>query len=199
MAAENRELELAADAAPAPAGTIASDAFAPPEAATDDEPVDFRAGEPPAGERVAPAPSAPAAASAVLPGAHAEAPGRPPPLVTAGRWLVVPRHRFAVGCAVALLFGFLVANLYKSAQWSSAVAESNRTLRAEYADTTDVESWRALDDVRASEREVLTARRFHIGVTASLLWLAVAGGVGYVWFRRVDWDAVARRVDASSE
>lgn len=202
-------LDGADDAAPATAdAAFAPDeaAFAPPESDHDELKlaVDLRpASEPPAaagefltlapeGEPAPPAPpSAPRPAS--LPPAFApEQAARTDAVSRARRALASDdRLRFTAGVLLILALGFLPAHLLASVREDSAYSQVRKEVRAAYAEVRTADQWHALDPYLAGQLDVMDSQRTNITVTSLLLWALVAAGLGFVWFRVIDWNRLA--------
>lgn len=103
------------------------------------------------------------------------------------------RIRFAAGVLVAVLIGFIPATIVASVREGSAYAAIDTKLRDRYAAVASDEEYAALDGARASALETKYAERREIALIAVVIWAAVAGGLAYVWFRRVPWDQLSRR------
>jgi hypothetical protein len=129
-------------------------------------------------------PAAPPA-PAVWPGASGTAP-RP------NGWSAVPglgssRSRFVVGVLLAVVLGFVPANLVASWRERSAYAAIDDKVAAAQSAADAPDSYAALDAFRASQLEAKRGARRTIAMTAMLIWAAVGGAVAYGWFRRMPW------------
>jgi hypothetical protein len=182
-------------AAPAAPG---ADQFAPPEAEAADLTIDLaspprRASAPVA---VPPSPGASSGAIAVprtqtpaaLPAPATAAPGgvaaRGGPLAR----LADPTLRFVVGVVLCLGLAFIPAFLVDRARAVPALAEVDRTLQQRQAQVVTTEDWQQLDTVRATFRARKADTQREHAITMAAIWLVLAGGLAYVWFRRLDWD-----------
>jgi hypothetical protein len=105
-----------------------------------------------------------------------------------------PRARFAAGVAVAFAVGLLPAQLFASWRNASAQDEIRSDLEAEYARADTPEAWATLESARDDARDLMTSRQQRVAVGAGLLWLAVAGGIAFVWFRLIDWERAVPRI-----
>lgn len=105
-----------------------------------------------------------------------------------------PRHRFAAGVAVAFLIGLVPAQVFASWRNASAYDEIRRDLEGEYARADTPETWATLESARDDAHALVAARRQRVAVGAFLVWLLVASGIAFVWFRLVDWDRAVPRI-----
>jgi uncharacterized membrane protein YgcG len=92
-----------------------------------------------------------------------------------------------------VLIGFIPATIVASVREGSAYAAIDTKLRDRYAAVSSEEEYAALDSARATALETKYAERREIALIAVAIWAAVAGGLAYVWFRRVPWDQLSRR------
>ncbi|MBL0218199.1 MAG: hypothetical protein IPQ07_30495 [Myxococcales bacterium] len=177
------------------------DLFAPPDAAEDaafmvelaPDDAAHRAKKmstPPAGvptaEPPAPVPTPQLAKKRATPAAGA-------PITVAADAQETPRWRLAAGVMVAIVLGFLPAHLIASVRERSAFdkidADIIRTQDA--ADTPEM--YEALDAFREAELELKHSKKRSIAMLSMLIWGVSAGGLAYVWFRRVPWDKVLKK------
>lgn len=105
--------------------------------------------------------------------------------------LADPSTRFVVGVFVALLLAMIPAQLISIVRSGPALAALDTELRERQDQVVTTEDWQQLDAVRASYRSRKTQTRRDIALTSAAIWLVLAGGLGYVWFRRINWDAHA--------
>lgn len=105
-----------------------------------------------------------------------------------------PRARFAAGVAVAFLVGLLPAQVFASWRNASAYDEIRQELEAEYARADTPETWTTLETAREDAAALVATRQQRVAVGACLVWLAVAAGIGLVWFRLVDWERAVPRI-----
>ncbi|MCX5746421.1 MAG: hypothetical protein NT062_28425 [Proteobacteria bacterium] len=104
---------------------------------------------------------------------------------------LAPRIRLVLGVSIAILLGFIPAHLVGRARERSAYAEIDHRIveRQKLATTaTEIED---LDGYRTGELAAKRSARNNIALVSMLLWAAVGGGLGYVWFRRLPWDRTA--------
>ena len=101
-----------------------------------------------------------------------------------------PRARFAAGVAVAFLLGLVPAQLYA---WSNADSyeDIRSELVADYAAADSPARWTALASTRADAVTLAESRQRRVVISSCLIWLAVAGAIGFAWFRLVDWPRMA--------
>jgi hypothetical protein len=100
------------------------------------------------------------------------------------------RARLVAGLCLATLLGAVPAGLYAESRERSVFAELRHELQAEYRLATTVRAWEQLDQTRSSYLELMQSRRFHIALTAFLLWAGAGGALAYIWFRRIDWGRI---------
>jgi len=192
---------VAAAAAPKPrpsapklAPAQQSDMFAPPDAEDENQKVELHADEiahqarkrastPPASVPiVAPLPGSPVLkrklSSTQTPPITALAPR--------GRLGVLsePRNRFAAGVIVAILLGFVPTHLIATFREHDAYQKIDSKYLTDAASAPDPASWNALDEPALRDKK--SAQR-DIALTSLILWALFAGGIGYVWFKRVPW------------
>ncbi len=134
--------------------------------------------EEPAAPRLHPVPGAVEAAPAVTPLPRKSKLGP----------LALPRVRFAVGVALALVLGFVPAHVIASARERSTYASIDRELETMQQAVDTPEAYESLDRVRATQLERKTDARRNIALLAFVIWAAAGGGIAYGWFRRVPWD-----------
>jgi hypothetical protein len=108
-----------------------------------------------------------------------------------------PGVRAAVGAMLAMLLGFAVAHVVGVVRESSAFdapRESTAAAAATYAGTTvgtaaeQAELTAAFQRQRAAQLAIMKDSKQSIAILAGVVWLLVAGGVGFVWWRVIDWD-----------
>ena len=137
-------------------------------------------------------PLAPEAAQAVA-RAHARSPRQSALRERLADAAASSRARFVAGVVAASLAGLLAAHVVGAIR-EGGLEDSRERLAAAAAEVSDQASWQALNDMRASELEAMRSRRAGIAATAGVVWLAVAGGVAFLWLRVIDWPAVVRRL-----
>jgi hypothetical protein len=180
LAPEDLEPDLDPDpSAPAQPSSGPSSGAAPRGAASPSvapDPRSHRASAPPGSPRLTlrPAPELPAA--------------EPEGTRVKPRVLQSLRVRFAAGVALAIVVGFVPADLVASFQERSAFREIDARVAAVQAAVDSPQSYAALDAFRADQLDAKRDARRSIVVTAMLLWAATGGGLAYVWFKRVRWN-----------
>ena len=107
-------------------------------------------------------------------------------------WLADPTVRFAVGVALCLGLAFVPAHLIGRARERPALAEIDATLRQRQAQVVTTEDWQQLDRVRSTFRARKEDTRREHGITMVAIWLGLAGALGFVWFRQLDWERLTR-------
>jgi len=109
------------------------------------------------------------------------------------------RKRFAAGIVLVTLLGFVPVHLYASMQESSAYSK----LRADVVETQslveDIDEWNALAEYRAGVAKRMDRKRLNIAITGSLMWVALSGGLGFVFFRKLPWDENGPRIAKAPE
>jgi hypothetical protein len=199
---------LALDASPyeptelaSPASRDTPDQFAPPPSdATEEELLladDPRAGGPVAGEAprkpiILPEPSASAQPRAMRPrgpslGERLARASRDARLSMANRG----RLNFVAGVVLAVLVGFVAAHVVGAIQETGAYPPLEKELGDAYAEAVDPNTYATLPEVRAGMQILVDSRQRRIAITAALVWLATAAGFGFVWFRKIRWEALA--------
>ncbi len=109
--------------------------------------------------------------------------------VARGGPLADARTRMIVGTVLAIAIGFVPAHIVASVREKSAFATIDaRVIAAGRAVTNDAELT-ALDDYRATELATKKSSRRNIALVSMLIWAVVGAGAGYVWFRRIPWNA----------
>ncbi len=188
--------------APAPSPDASFDnLFMPPEMAQENEEISLQALTP---AKPAPLPVAqlvqPAAAhndmapAAPAPLATASAPSGPSGVARARELMVTnARFRFAAGVALAVIVGFLPAHIISSLRESSSYSDIRSGLLEDYATAENTGNYDGLDQTRAAALERMKSRRFTIAVGGCLLWAGFGGGLGFVWFRKIDWARLAQK------
>jgi len=209
---ENNSLELAVDAAPKPAPAAPPPAAAAPTAPPDpafappdegdvgfglDENVLAQIDDPPA--FAPPSPAAQAAEAALLDpaGAAQEAaaavkPPRPSPRELFRKHVArSPQVRAIVGVVLVGLLAFAPARLYWGAKVAGAQAALNVAMAEEYLTArADARAWEGLQQYGQEQLAFQRTRLSSSRVTAILIMLVFAGGLGFAWFRKVPWDRV---------
>lgn len=104
------------------------------------------------------------------------------------------RARFAAGVAVAFLIGLVPAQVFAMWRNGTAYDEIESDLEAEYARADTPDTWATLESARDDAHAQVAARQQRVAVSSCLVWLLVAGGVGFVWFRLIDWDRAVPRI-----
>jgi len=99
-----------------------------------------------------------------------------------------PRLRFGAGVFLAIILGFLPADLVAALQERDAFQTIDERVIAAQAAVDSVQSYDALDSFREEQLAAKHDARRTIVLTSMLLWGAIAGGLAYLWFKRVPWD-----------
>jgi hypothetical protein len=127
---------------------------------------------------------------------------RPSPAAAAGppaavrlaapRLLASPRARLAIGVLLAIVLGFLPADLVASARERSALRAIDARVIAKQDAADSQDSYDALDAFRADQLQAKRSKRRMIVLTSILIWGAASGAFGYVWFRHIRWERFDR-------
>lgn len=105
-------------------------------------------------------------------------------------WLGEPLNRFVLGVVLCLGLAFVPAHIIGRVRERPALAAIDAALVERQAQVLTTEDWRGLDRTRATFLARKEETRRDLALTTMLIWFAVAGGLGYVWFRKLDWDAL---------
>jgi hypothetical protein len=102
--------------------------------------------------------------------------------------LANPDHRFIAGVLLALGLGFVPAHLVGKMREESAYEAIDRKVIAaqQLAETPD--QYALLDKMRADQLAKKYSEQRNAAIIAILVWAAVAGGVAFVWFKKIDWE-----------
>jgi hypothetical protein len=109
-----------------------------------------------------------------------------------------PRARLVAGVLVALLVGFLPAHVVSAVREGSAYAPIRAELRVHYAAITDPVQHAAATEVRAAKLDLMRSRQSSIAITGFAIWVLCGVGVGWLWFRRIDWARYAAPASSPS-
>jgi hypothetical protein len=178
------------------------DAFRPPDADDDDQRVEIAADEIAAKEArkraSAPPPNVPATPVLQRKQSTSIQPQSVPVTSVAtvrGRLgpLSDVRIRFAAGVFAAVLVGFVPTHVIAGMRETTAYKAIDSKFITDASVATDPTAWAALDepalrDKKAAQKSILW--------TSLLLWALCSAGLGYVWFKRLPWDAWDRPKDA---
>jgi hypothetical protein len=130
----------------------------------------------------------------------ARAPGEPLPeappeaswLTGPRQLLASPRGRFAAGALLAIVLGFIPADIVASLRERSALRAIDARVAEVQAAVDSQDSYDALDAFRADQIAAKRSKRRMIGLSSMLIWGAASGALGYVWFRRIRWERFDR-------
>jgi hypothetical protein len=175
------------------------DMFAPPDAESADFKVDIADDEQEfTRKKTATPPSAtPTVASTTAPLQRKSQPLIPvqeaPGTVKASKLgpLADERVRTIAGVVLAILIGFLPAHLIASSREKSVFHDIDAQLISLQTQADTPEAWASLDQTRATFLERKKDERRNIALIALVIWAAVGGGLGYLWFRRIPWDELS--------
>ena len=117
-----------------------------------------------------------------------ELPGPATGLADPRRLLASPRARFVVGVVLAIVLGFIPADIVASLRERSALRAVDARVVAVQAAADSEDSYDALDAFRADQVEAKRSKRRMIALTSLLIWAAASGTLGYVWFWRIRWE-----------
>jgi hypothetical protein len=109
----------------------------------------------------------------------------------APRRRAAPRARFAAGVALAIVLGFVPADLIASWRERDAFRAIDAHVSEVQAAADAPATYATLDAFRADQLAAKrSARRLSV-LTALVVWAAAGGAISYVWFRRVRWPEAA--------
>jgi hypothetical protein len=89
------------------------------------------------------------------------------------------------GVIFALLLGFIPAHLYASSAEDSRFGEIRKDITSVQKDVTSKKAWDALDATRDQALKDMSHARGRIEVVAAILWIGVASGLGWAWFKKL--------------
>lgn len=192
----------AAPIEPEAAAAPAVDPFAPPDAESEpllDLDVDPATVRRSGKMSTAPVPAAPPAFARRGPpapdDAEPEEPALPPRQAGLAGVVADRRVRLAAGVALAILIGFVPAHLVAAVREESAFAQIDKEIQARYKSVLTEGDWDALDAMLARQIERKKDQRRSIALASFLIWGLVGGGVAFVWFRKLDWDAIVAKLE----
>lgn len=192
-----QEMELPKPSAASRVSRTAMDAFAPPDAEDDDQRVELAADEIERQQRKrvsTPPASVPVVAPPTPQLQRKVSSTSMPPLnqpVTAlpsrGRLgpLSDPNIRFAAGIVVAILLAFIPAHLIASSRERDAFQKIDGKYLTDTANASTPDQWASYDAPAMADKK--DAQK-SIATTSFAIWMLLAAGLGYVWFKRVPWD-----------
>lgn len=108
-----------------------------------------------------------------------------------------PGMRAAIGALLAMLLGFGVAHVVGTVREASAFdapLENVAAADATYAATTvgtaaeQAELTGAFQRQRAAQLAIMKDSKQGIAILAGVIWILVAAGFGFVWWRVIDWE-----------
>ena len=97
--------------------------------------------------------------------------------------------RFAVGIFLAILIGFVPAHFVAKMREESAfeTVDKKVIVAQQTADTMD--TYAALDGLRADQKARKESEKRNAAIIGFAVWALVGGGLGFVWFKKIPWDA----------
>ena len=98
------------------------------------------------------------------------------------------RVHVAAGALLVVIAGFVAAHVIGVIQETSAYPPIHKELREAYAEATDPDSHAALPEIREGMQQLVESRQRRIAVTCALVWIAASAGVGFLWFRKIEWE-----------
>jgi hypothetical protein len=101
-----------------------------------------------------------------------------------------PRARLAVGVLLAVVLGFIPADIIASLRERSAFRAIDARVAAVQDAADSQDSYDALDAFRAEQLQAKRSKRRMVALTSMLIWGAASGALGYVWFWRIRWERV---------
>ncbi|HEY0193958.1 MAG TPA: hypothetical protein VGC42_22730 [Kofleriaceae bacterium] len=147
-----------------------------------------------------------AAASKAIMAMRAQAMALPPLLADGGEltmsripestnsWLADPRRlmarpqvRTATGVALAIMIGFLPADLFTSSRERALLGPIDQQVIATQTAADTPEAYQALDAYRDRQLAAKRDQYRWIVLGAMLIWAATGSLVGYLWFRKIRW------------
>jgi hypothetical protein len=102
--------------------------------------------------------------------------------------LAAPRTRLAVGVVLAIVLGFLPADIISTMRERAMQHEIDGKVLAAQAAADTPDRYAALEAFRAEQLAAKRSQHRTIALTALLIWAAAGGAVGYAWFRVIRWD-----------
>jgi hypothetical protein len=96
--------------------------------------------------------------------------------------LASARVRLAAGVALAIVLGFIPANLVAGMRERSAFGAIDAKITAVQSTADTPDSYAALDAFRAEQLDAKYGARRSIAVTSLLVWAAIGAALGYGWF-----------------
>jgi hypothetical protein len=99
-----------------------------------------------------------------------------------------PRARLVAGAVLAIALGFIPADIAASLRERSAFHAIDERVVLVQAAVDSPASYDALDGFRAQQLDAKRSAHRMIVLTSLLIWAATAGGLAYVWFKRLPWD-----------
>ncbi len=183
------------------------DMFAPPDAQdaaflvdiADDE-KEFsarkRASTPPANVPIVPAAEpAPPPSRASTPAMRRSAPSIQPatePIATAPAatksGFANQNTRFIAGVVLSMALGFVPAHFVGKWREASAFEAIDRKVIGTQNLAETPEQYELLDQMRADQLAKKHSERRNAAIIAIFVWAAVASGLAFVWFRKIDWE-----------
>lgn len=100
------------------------------------------------------------------------------------------RVRFAAGVVLAILLGFVPAHFVAKMKEDAANEQVDRKIiAAQQAATETPELYANLDRVRADQLGRKESEHRNAAIIGFAIWALVGGGLAFVWFRKIPWDA----------
>ncbi len=185
------------------------DMFAPPEMQGDEFKVDIAADEADPRKRASTPPpiadAAPATSSGKIPVTPAsqklpttraslpsmQAPNVPVDVVAPSKFgpLGDERVRFAVGIFLAILIGFVPAHFVAKMREESAFETIDRKVIAAQQAADTMDTYATLDRLRADQTARKESEKRNAAIIGFVVWGLVGAGLGFVWFKKIPWDA----------
>ncbi len=103
-------------------------------------------------------------------------------------WLGEPTNRFVLGVLLCLGLSFVPAHVIGRDRERPALATIDAALVERQAQVVTTDDWRGLDRTRETFLARKEEARRDLALTTMAIWFALAGGLGFVWFRKLDWD-----------
>ncbi|MBT8495519.1 MAG: hypothetical protein KJO07_20895 [Deltaproteobacteria bacterium] len=104
------------------------------------------------------------------------------------------RKRLALGVLLVTLVGIVPMHLYATMSENDYYSKMRKDLAETQALVQDVEEWNNLEPLRKEVAERMDKKRVNIAITSGLIWLIVAGGLGFLYFRKLPWADLGPRL-----
>lgn len=100
-----------------------------------------------------------------------------------------PRVRIAAGVFVVVMLAWIPAWVYWGNKVDSAQAELNAAMQEPVSLAKSSETaWLELTEIGNAQKQLGESRLVNTKITAILMWLAIGGLLGFVYFKKIPWD-----------